>query len=47
VANFQGGVWDGVEVGSTASILHLEKILFEKVESPGKDKVAVWPFPPC
>jgi hypothetical protein len=38
---------EGVEVDSTPSILHLEKILFEKVESPGQDKVAVWLLPPC
>jgi hypothetical protein len=37
----------GVEVDSTPSLRHLEKILSEKVESLGQDKVAVWPLPPC
>jgi hypothetical protein len=38
---------EGVEVDSTTSIRHLDKILFEKVESPGLTEVAVWPLPPC
>jgi hypothetical protein len=31
----------GVEVYSTPSLRHLEEILFEKVESPGRDEVGV------
>jgi hypothetical protein len=34
-----GWSMEGVEVDSTPSIRHLEKILFEKVESPGLTKV--------
>jgi hypothetical protein len=31
---------EGLEVDSTPSIRHLEKILFEKVETPGQDERA-------
>jgi hypothetical protein len=38
---FSGWSMGGVELISTPSIRHLEKLIFEKVESPGLTKVGV------